>query len=163
GQYEFGRHPREGRRWSSRHRRRPGRFHLVHPDQRPGRWFPEHVHGRREYGTRGRHRLRPVPGPGPAFRDGPGRGVAGARHPTDQVYLPTTVHWTLPNTPNTLNDIMGPDIPGKDHNKDNNTHDVHVIFAFNINIFDHGDAPISYDGGSAATAGAEAISNNIRI
>ena len=73
---------------------------------------------------------------------------------TDQVYLATTVHSTLPSN------IIGPTIPGYDNTKNNAGNDVHTIFAFNISIFDHGDAPATYEAGTPA---AEALSPFIRI
>ncbi len=73
---------------------------------------------------------------------------------TQAVYLATSVHSTLPAN------IIGPSIPGYDLTKNNGGNDVHVIFAFNIGIFDHGDAPASYEAGTPA---AEATSPFIRI
>ena len=76
---------------------------------------------------------------------------------TDQVYLATTVHSVLDST------VIGTP-PGKDNNKSNSGtgQDVHVIFAFNSSIFDHGDAPVSYEGSPSAPA-AEALSPLIRL
>ncbi len=75
---------------------------------------------------------------------------------TGLTYLATTVHSNLPSA------IIGTP-PGKDPVKSNpttNTNDVHVIFAFNINIFDYGDAPVSYEG-SPATPAKEAIAPTV--
>jgi hypothetical protein len=76
---------------------------------------------------------------------------------TDQVYLATTVHSNLPTT------VIGPTIPGFDTvrtNPESASADAQVIFAFNINIYDHGDAPATYEAGTPAE---EAISLFIRL
>lgn len=73
---------------------------------------------------------------------------------TGQVYLATTVHSSLATT------TIGGTIPGYDVGKSNGGNDVHVIFSFNVNLFDHGDAPTTYENG---TAGEEAVSETIRL
>ena len=75
---------------------------------------------------------------------------------TDQVYLATTVHSSLPAN------VIGAGIPGYDLIKSNAGNDVHVIFAFNINVFDHGDAPVTYEG-TIPDPAAEAISQFLRL
>ena len=85
-----------------------------------------------------------------------GQGHVTYSATTDQVYLATTVHSNLPP------EVVGL-APGKDttrSNPESSSADAHVILAFNINIFDHGDAPASYEAGNPA---AEAISRFIRI
>ncbi|MDD2921319.1 MAG: DUF11 domain-containing protein, partial [Anaerolineales bacterium] len=77
---------------------------------------------------------------------------------TGLTYLATTVHSTLP-----LGAIGTP--PGKDKTKSNPdavANDVQTIFAFNINSYDYGDAPASYEG-SPADAANSAMSATIRI
>ncbi|MEQ1860175.1 MAG: isopeptide-forming domain-containing fimbrial protein, partial [Chthoniobacteraceae bacterium] len=76
---------------------------------------------------------------------------------TDQVYLATTVHSILPAN------VIGPTIPGKDTTRTNPETagaDAHVVFAFNISIYDYGDAPATYEAGNP---GGEAISLFIRL
>ncbi len=65
---------------------------------------------------------------------------------TALTYLATTVH-----SNNISTSAIGTP-PGKDITKSNGTNDSHIVFAFNLNIFDYGDAPLSYDvsvGGAA--------------
>ena len=85
-----------------------------------------------------------------------GQGHVTYSSATGLSYLATTVHSTLP-----ANAIGTP--PGKDSTKSNGGNDTHTIFAFNINNYDYGDAPLSYDGGSTATAARSAISSTLRI
>ena len=78
---------------------------------------------------------------------------------TGLTYLATTVHSNLPAAA-----IGNP--PGKDRTKSNSetaVNDAHTVFAFNVNSFDYGDAPLSYDGGSVTTAANSAKSSTIRI
>ncbi len=73
---------------------------------------------------------------------------------TDLSYLATTVHSAdLPTS------VIGTP-PGKDISKSNAGNDSHIVLAFNINLYDYGDAPASYEAGTPA---AEAISGVIRI
>ncbi|MEP7137055.1 MAG: GEVED domain-containing protein, partial [Chloroflexota bacterium] len=71
-------------------------------------------------------------------------------------YLATTVHSVLPaiaiGTPG-----------GKDITGNTNGNDAHTVFAFNLNSYDYGDAPLTYDNGAAANAANSAISTTIRI
>lgn len=83
-----------------------------------------------------------------------GQGHVVYSESTGLSYLATTVHST--NIP--ANVIGTP--PGKDTTKSNAGNDTHIIFAFNINIFDYGDAPASYENSSSAR---EAQSANLRI
>ena len=72
---------------------------------------------------------------------------------TGLTYLATTVH---------SSDIPASAIgtpPGKDTSKSNGTNDTHVVFAFNLNIFDYGDAPLSYDVSTGNAARATLFSN----
>ena len=83
-----------------------------------------------------------------------GQGHVAYSSATDQVYLATTVHSNLPTT------VIGPSIPGFDttrSNPESASADAHVIFAFNISIFDHGDAPASYEAGTPAADGISAL------
>ena len=75
---------------------------------------------------------------------------------TDLTYLATTTHST--NWP--ASEIGTP--PGKDTVNENVGNDTHIVFAFNINIFDYGDAPASYEG-SPSNPANDAISNTLRI
>lgn len=83
-----------------------------------------------------------------------GQGHVVYSEATGLSYLATTVHST--NIP--ANVIGTP--PGKDTTKSNAGSDTHIIFAFNINIFDYGDAPATYENSSSAR---EAESANLRI
>lgn len=69
-------------------------------------------------------------------------------------YLATTVH---------SDDIPAEAIgipPGKDPDKSNSNADTHFIIAFNVNSFDFGDVPASYENGTPAR---EATSSSVRI
>ena len=81
---------------------------------------------------------------------------------TDLTYLATTVHSQDLPTPVIGTAANSP--PGKDRVKEtnNDTFDTHIVIAFNINTFDFGDAPVSYEG-TPSTPAAEAISSTIRI
>ena len=69
-------------------------------------------------------------------------------------YVATTLHSSdLPA------DAIG-NPPGKDTDKSNTGNDTHFIIAFNINSYDFGDAPASYEGG---TPGKDAVSPTLRI
>ena len=83
-----------------------------------------------------------------------GQGQVYYSPQTDLTYLATTVHST--NLPTSV--IGTP--PGKDTSKSNAGNDTHIVLAFNINIYDYGDAPASYEAGTPA---AEAISALIHI
>ncbi len=75
---------------------------------------------------------------------------------TGLTYLATTVHSAdIPTSA-----IGTP--PGKDTSKSNGTNDSHVVFAFNLNIFDYGDAPLTYDV-NVASAAREGQSNALRL
>lgn len=83
-----------------------------------------------------------------------GQGQVYYSPQTDLTYLATTVHSSdLPTS------VIGTP-PGKDASKSNGTNDSHIVLAFNINIYDYGDAPASYEAGTPAT---EAISAVIHI
>ncbi len=83
-----------------------------------------------------------------------GQGQVYYSPQTDLTYLATTVH-----SSNLPSSVIGTP-PGKDTNKSNGTNDTHIVLAFNINIYDYGDVPASYEFGSSAT---EAISSLIHI
>jgi|GEM_PF-850846 len=87
-----------------------------------------------------------------------GQGHVVYSDSTGLTYLGTTVHSS--DIPANVIGTGATSPPGKDRTKSNGTNDTHIIFAFNINIFDYGDAPASYDNGNAAK---EAISNTIRL
>ena len=83
-----------------------------------------------------------------------GQGHVVYSQATGLTYLATTVHSSdLPTG------VIGTP-PGKDTNKSNGTNDTHFVVAFNINSFDFGDAPVSYENGTPAQ---EAISSTLRI
>ncbi len=83
-----------------------------------------------------------------------GQGHVVYSDATGLSYLATTVHSTdIPAS------VIGTP-PGKDDTKSNVGNDSHIIFAFNINIFDYGDAPATYENSSLAR---EAQSANLRI
>jgi uncharacterized repeat protein (TIGR01451 family) len=75
---------------------------------------------------------------------------------TDLTFLATTTHST--DWPASS---MGSK-PGYDKVNENAGNDTHVIFAFNINTYDYGDAPATYEG-SPANPAAEAIQSTLRI
>ncbi|MGB8168786.1 MAG: Calx-beta domain-containing protein, partial [Chthoniobacteraceae bacterium] len=75
---------------------------------------------------------------------------------TGLTYLATTVHSSdIPTS------VIGTP-PGKDTSKSNGTNDSHIIIAFNINIFDYGDAPLTYDV-SVGNAAREATTSTLRL
>lgn len=77
---------------------------------------------------------------------------------TGLTYLATTVHSS--DIPTNVIGTAAASPPGKDRTKSNGTNDTHIIFAFNINIYDYGDAPATYENGTPAK---EAFSSKIRI
>ncbi len=83
-----------------------------------------------------------------------GQGHVVYSQATGLTYLATTVHSAdLPASA-----IGTP--PGKDRVKSNGVNDTHFVIAFNINSFDYGDAPATYEGGSPAR---EALTATLRI
>ncbi len=85
-----------------------------------------------------------------------GQGHVYYNAATDLTYLATTTHST--NWPASS---MGSK-PGYDKANENGGNDTHIVFAFNINVYDYGDAPASYEG-SPANPAAEAIQSTLRI
>ena len=87
-----------------------------------------------------------------------GQGHVFYSDATGLSYLATTVHST--DIPTNVIGTAAGSPPGKDRVKSNGTNDSHIIFAFNINNNDYGDAPATYDNG---TQTREGLSNTIRI
>lgn len=87
-----------------------------------------------------------------------GQGHVFYNDATGLSYLATTVHST--DIPTNVIGTAAGSPPGKDRVKSNGGSDSHIIFAFNINNNDYGDAPASYDNG---TQTREGLSNTILI